>query len=367
MTLRPVYITAAARSPVAPRGGALAALELHELAAPVIHAAVERAGLRVDQVDEVITANAIGGGGNPARVAALAAGLPLSVAGLSIDRQCVGGLDTIALGHAMIASGQADVVIAGGVESYSRRPLRLRTFSDGRAPEAYDQPPFAPWPDRDPDMTTAAADMARDSGITRAEQDDFAIRSHARARVSKHPEIVPMAGLSRDGFTRDLTPKLAARAPVLAGDITTATTAIAADGAAFVTLSATRPDAPHLVMRGAATVGAAPETPTLSPLPAIARVMAKTGLTPDDLTHIEMMEAYAAQAIACVRGANLPMDKVNTGGGALARGHPIGASGAILATRLFSDLIHAGDGAAGLAAIAAAGGLGSAMILRAQV
>ncbi|WP_346429626.1 hypothetical protein [Paracoccus sp. DMF-8] len=141
MTRRSV-IAAARRSAVMPRGGAFARLEVHDLAAPVIRALLRDADLAPDRVDELILSNALGGGGNPARVAALAAGLPLRVAGLSIDRQCCGGLDAIVQGDALIRAGLADIVIAGGAESYSRRPLRLRTDPDGGEARAYDRPPL---------------------------------------------------------------------------------------------------------------------------------------------------------------------------------------------------------------------------------
>ncbi len=353
-------IIAARRSAVMPQGGAFAALALHDLAAPVVQAALADAGVALAEVDEVILSNALGGGGNPARLVALAAGLPERVAGLSIDRQCAGGLDAIRLAAAMVASGQAQVVVAGGAESWSRRPLRLAQMP-GRAPELYDAPPFTPWPARDPDMTDAAAALAERLEITRAQQEGFAISSHMKA-AAQHSEIVEIMGHLRDGFTRVLTPRLCARAKVLAGSITSATTAVAADAAAFVVV--TTPEravrAPrHLHLLAAATLGAAPEEPGLSPVPAIRAVLAEVGITAQALAQVELMEAYAVQALACIEACDLPPDRVNLKGGALARGHPIGASGTILAARLFHDL----EAGTGLAAIAAAGGVGSALLL----
>ena len=359
-------IIAARRSPILPRGGAFAALALHDLAAPVILAALADAGLPPASVDEVILSNALGAGGNPARLAALAAGLPDRVAGLSIDRQCAGGLDAIRLAVAMVAAGQAEVVVAGGAETYSRRPLRLAQ-QPGQPPQPYDAPPFTPWPDRDPDMTQAAADLADRLGLDRAAQDQFAIASHQRALAhAPQPEITPLAGQTRDSFARRLTPALCARAPVLAGSITTATAAVAADGAAFAIV--TTPERAALAPRAlrvlaTATLGAAPDQPGLSPLPAIRAVLDKAGLRPADLDRIEMMEAYAAQAMACIAACNLPPDRDNLRGGALARGHPIGASGAVLVARLFHDLTEDPTLRTGLAAIAAAGGIGAALIL----
>jgi acetyl-CoA C-acetyltransferase len=356
------FVVAARRSAVMPRGGGFATLSVQALAAPVIDACLRDAGIAAGQVDELILSNALGAGGNPARLVALAAGLEERVAGLSLDRQCAGGLDALWLARALIAAGQAEVVLAGGVESYSRRPLRLRTDSNGGPPAAYDQPPFTPWPDRDPDMAEAADALARRLSISRARQDDWAVQSHARARAARDRmavEIVPICGATADGFTRTLTARVAARARVLTGTITAANAAVAADGAAFCLVVSERiaRDLPCACrIAGGATVGAAPEEPGLAPVAAIARAM--VGRHPD-LAAIEIMEAYAVQTIACVEAAGLDPARVNMGGGALARGHPIGASGAVLAVRLFHDLQRG----PGLAAIAAAGGVGSALVL----
>lgn len=362
------HIIAAFRTAVMPRGGAFAHLEAHELAAPLVSACLDAAGIRAGQVDEIILGNAIGPGGNPARLVALLGGLPERVAGLTIDRQCAGGLDALLLAKALIESGHAGVVLAGGMESYSRRPLRLRTaLTAGEAPVAYDQPPFTPWPDRDPGMTVAAAALARRLAISRAEQDVWAVASHAKAlaaRTSLRPEIVALQGLSSqdDAFTRVLSKELAARAPSLVDSITSANTAVAADAAALCLVVseeiATR--AAKALPFSGITLGDQPDLPGLAPIAAIRETLRRAGLSPDRLTTIEIMEAYAAQAIACVRGAGLDPARVNLKGGALARGHPIGASGAILATRLFHDLA---PGDFGLAAIAAAGGIGTALLM----
>ena len=359
-------ILSACRSAVVPRGGAFARLSLHDLAAPVVKAALHEAGLAPADVDEIIVSNALGGGGNPARVVALAAGLPERIAGLSIDRQCAGGLDALLLAAQMVRSGAAEVVIAGGVESYSRRPLRLRTDPDGQPPQPYDQPPFTPWPDRDPDMADAADALARDMGITRDAQDAWAIESHRKARATRFPsgELVPIEGVTTDPFARNLSARTCARATPICGTITAANTAVAADAAAFCVVTSERLAAGRgLALLGGATCGSDPRLPGMAPLAAIAETLRRTGLRADDLTASEIMEAYAAQAIACVQGAGLDPARVNSGGGALARGHPIGASGTVNAVRLFHRL--RADGGTGLAAIAAAGGLGSALILAA--
>ncbi len=361
-------IVAARRSPVAPRGGALSRLEMHELARPVLETLLRDATIHPDEVGEIVVSNALGAGGNPARVIALAAGWPDRVGGLSIDRQCAGGLDAILLADAMIRAGQHEIVVAGGVESYSRRPLRYRTHPDGRAPEQYEQARFTPWADRDPDMAVAADALGRREGIRRDEQDLWAIASHAKALAAPPPlpELVTVAGLDHDPFSRALTPAHCRRAPKVCGDITAANMAVAADGAAFVLMASERLVREKALrgvqILGGCTLGGSPDMPGLAPVNAINRTLQAANLRPADLQHAEIMEAFAVQAIACQRGAGLSPHLVNPQGGALARGHPVGASGTILATRLFHAL-HEVPGH-GLAAIASAGGLGTALLLQ---
>lgn len=352
-------IIAARRTAVMPRGGAFARLDVEALAGPVIAAVLADAGIGPGEVDELVVSNALGGGGNPARRIALAAGLPERVAGLTIDRQCAGGLDAVLIARALVESGAAEVVLAGGVESYSRRPLRFRTDPEGGAAVEYDRPPFTPWPDRDPEMHEAAAALAERLGISRAAQDAWAVESHRKALArGRMAEVVPVLGHAVDGFSRRLTAEVAARAVPILGSVTPANAAVAADAAAFVLVASER------VARGAGlriisgfTLGAAPEEPGLAPVTAMRRALEAAG--PGEMAQVEIMEAYAVQAMACVQAFGFNPDIVNPGGGALARGHPIGASGAILAVRLFHDLREG----RGLAAIASAGGIGTALVV----
>lgn len=362
-------IVAARRTAVVARGGGFQALQIHQLAAPVITDLLQDAGLVPDDVDEIILGNALGGGGNPARITALQAGLPLKVAGLTIDRQCSSGIDAVLLAEALIRSGRHEVVIAGGAESYSRRPLRLRTDPNGKEPVPYDQPPFTPWPDRDPDMAFAAEALALHMNISRHEQDEWAITSHERAlaaSVALEKEITPVCGIIRDSFTRRMSMRICSRAAVIVGSITAANTAVAADGAGLCLLVsakvAQRLTGPKLGILSGATLGADPELPGLGPVPAIKQVLQAASVRAADLTAVELMEAFAVQAIACARLTDLPLPRINRGGGALARGHPIAASGAINLVRLFHELDQKGQ--IGLAAIAAAGGIGSAVLLK---
>ena len=363
-------IVAARRTAVAPRGGALSTLSLHELAAPVIKACLAQTGIDAAQVDEIIVGNALGAGGNPARVIALAAGLPESVAGLSLDRQCCSGLDALLIADSLIRSGAAKIVVAGGVESYSQRPQRFRINPDSRALEAYDQPAFTPWPERDPDMAEAADALAVSLGIDATQQNDWAVASHRKACASSQrlrEEIVALHGVDGDPFARNLTQALCRRARRITGNITAANTAVAADAAAFCIVMAEdlarQLPLPLVRIVTGKTLGANPELPGSAPVAAMTQVLSSQGLAARQLRFAEIMEAYAAQVIACTRLVQIDPAVVNVGGGALARGHPIGASGAILAVRLFSELSRSSGYA--LAAVAAAGGIGTALLLEA--
>lgn len=375
MTVRPV-IAAARRTAVAPRGGAFAHLGVDALAAPVVAACLADAGLAPGDVDHVVLGNGLYGGGNPARFASLGAGLPETVPALTVDTQCCAGLDAIALAARLVASGAAETVLAGGVESWSRAPIRMTRPIAGEAPVAYDRPPFAPDAAKDVDMTDAAAALASARGVTRKAQEAFAVASHRRALAAQGAgrltgEIVAQGlPLGSDAFTRRLTPALCARLPAIGASgtqdcaITAATAAVEADAAAVVVVTSGQRAPQGLEIVDAISLGGDPAMPALAPVPAIAVLLERNGLAPGDLAAVELMEAYAVQAMVDICQTGLDPSRVNRCGGALARGHPIGASGAILAVRLWHELADEGPGATGLAAIAGAGGLASAMLIR---
>jgi len=158
------YIIAAKRTAVIPKGGAFKTLNIHELAAPVIRALLKEANVPSTSINEIILSNAVGGGGNPARPTALAAGLPEHIGGFTIDRQCTGGLDAIWLAAQMVMSGSHNIIIAGGSESASCRPIRMRINHNTGEKIAYDRPIFTGLKDRDPDMIDSVAEIAVSSG-----------------------------------------------------------------------------------------------------------------------------------------------------------------------------------------------------------
>ena len=372
-----------ARTPVAPVGGALAACPPHALGTPLVQHLLAQAGLPASAVDAVVLGNALGAGGNPARLLALAAGLPERTPALTVDTQCCAGMDAVTHACALLALGQAQVVLAGGAEAWSRAPLRLhRPQAIGQVPQPYEQPAFAPWPERDPDMLDAAADLAAAHALPRSVQDAYALHSHAQAlqhRATQHPEIVPIAALAHDAYPRALTPARAARMPAVrqrsspqGQDCSLSTLAVSpkADGAALLLLASPaacqrwglRPRAQWL---DACALGGAPETPMLCAQQAAHTLLQRHAIAPRSLAALELHDAFAAQGLAFAQALGLPWQALNPEGGGLARGHPIGASGAIALVRALSRLTARTPAAhaRALACVAGAGGLGSATLL----
>jgi acetyl-CoA C-acetyltransferase len=362
-------IVSARRTPIATRGRALAGLGLADLTAPVIRAALgdarDAAG-GTATVADVILGNCRGPGGNPGRVAALASGLGTDVPGGTVDRQCGSGLAAVLDAVTAIRAGDERIRVAGGVESASTAPVRS---IDG---VPYDRAPFAPRGFPDPGMTEAAEDLAAHDGITRLRQDAHAARSHARARAAVaagrfDAELVPLGGLQYDDAIGGAEPLLA-RLPALFADgtVTAGTSTRIGDGAAVVVV-APAGFAPGLAVRAAAFVGCDPALPGIGAAPAIQSALRSAGLTVSDVAAFEIIEAFAAQSLAVLDRLGLADDdpRVCADGGALALGHPWGASGAVTLVRLFSRLVRAGApaGTVGVAAASVGGGLGIAAVV----
>ncbi|MCY1715463.1 thiolase family protein [Microbacterium sp. SL62] len=353
-------IVAARRTPLALRGRGLRHLDVTALSAAVVSAVARDA--RHPPIADVVMGNCTGPGGNVGRLAALAAGLGPHVPGGTVDRQCGSGLAAIAdAANAVRVDGIARV--AGGVESASTAPLRAL------AGVPYARAPFAPAGFADPDMVQAADDLARHDGLTRERQDALAARSHARAGAADaegrfRAEMVPVGGVTRDEGA-GVPPRVLRRLVplVVGGTVTAGSSTRIGDGAAAVMVA---PAGAGLALRAAVITGSDPALPGLGAAPAIAAVLARTGLGARDLAAIELVEAFAAQSIAVLSRVGLPDDdpRVCADGGALALGHPWGASGAVAVVRLFSRLVRAGaaDGTIGLAAASVGGGLGVAAI-----
>lgn len=368
-------IVAARRTPIGTSGLALRDVDTSGLAVPVLRAVTEDA--QPAAPDHVVLGNCMGPGGNVARVSALAAGLGTEVPALTVDLQCGSGLAAITTAAAFVRSGAASVVLAGGVESASTAPWRLWPPRGGAEPQRYTRAPFSPADIGDPDMGAAADAVAARWGISRARQDAYAVRSHSRAAAARgrgafDDELVSLPPLDHDERVRDnLGTHTLARLPAAFTDGGTVTAGNACginDGAAAVAVvseARRRADGiPGLACLDWATVGVDPNLPGVGPVPAVRTLLRRNGITLDDIGVIEVNEAFAAQVLACCDELGLDEERVCVEGGALALGHPWGASGAVLAVRLFSQMVRRDGPELGLAAIAVGGGQGVAMLVQ---
>ena len=364
-------IVAARRTPIATAGRALAAYSAADLGAAALQAVCRDLTALVPRPPaEIVLGNCMGPGGNVARVAALQAGLVWETGALTIDRQCASGLSAIELAARLVADDHWPV-LAGGTESASTAPWRSWPPRDGAEPVRYERAPFAP-PPLDVDMGLAADLFAEDAGVIRERQDAYAARSHALAVAAEASgeyaaEIVPLPELVADdrprpGLTAD---KLGRFRPTFRsnGTVTVGNSCPISDGAAVVAVVPETSGLPGLRVLAAASAGVDPTRPGLGIVPAVRVALGRAGLTLDDVDVIEFNEAFAGQVLACCDALDLDPERVCRSGGALALGHPWGASGAVLVTRLFTQLVRQGRGRVGLAAIAAGGGQGTALIV----
>ena len=368
-------IVGAARTPIGTAGHSLAHLTVEHLGAPVLGSLLERLGLDAGDVDDVVLGNCTGPGGNVARLTALAAGLPTSVPALTVDRQCASGLAAIDVAAHLVRGG-ARVVLAGGVESASTAPWRSWPPVDGGDPVRFTRAPFAPAAEDDLDMGLANDLLASEAGVSRERQDEYAARSHARAASAQAAGVFGSEIVALDGVVRDDRPRSGLTARRLArlrpafrpdGTVTAGNSCGVSDGAAAVAVVGAelqeRLALPGLRILGTATSGVAPSRPGLGLVPAVRRALEAAGVALDEVDAVELNEAFAGQVLACCDELGLDPERVCPDGGALALGHPWGASGAVLAVRLFSRLVTRQQGRYGLAAIAAGGGLGVAMVV----
>jgi acetyl-CoA C-acetyltransferase/3-oxo-5,6-didehydrosuberyl-CoA/3-oxoadipyl-CoA thiolase len=385
-------IYSAVRTPVGRAGGALADVRPDDLAALVVKTAAERAGVDPAAVDDVILGcvNQAGEDNrNVARMAALLAGFPVTVAGQTVNRLCASGLQAVAGASHAIRAGEGDVFVAGGVESMTRAPyvmLKRGTAWDRRPPEMADS--TVGWRFVNPRMPKewtislgeTAEKVARQYGITREEQDAFALESQRRtaramAQGVFRDEIAPVEAGGRvvdsDEHPRPgVTPAdLAKLKPAFAkeGTVTAGNASGINDGAAALIVAragspAVGRAAPLARIIASAVAGVDPSLMGLGPIPATRKALERAGLTVGDLALIELNEAFASQAIACIRDLELDPSKVNVYGGAIALGHPLGGTGAKLLTTLVHGLKRSG-GRYGLATMCIGVGQGMAMIV----
>jgi acetyl-CoA C-acetyltransferase len=382
---RQPVIIAARRTAVCRANGSLKNLRAHQLLAPVLEQLLTDSRLAPDAVSDVVIGNAVGGGGNVARLALLEAGLPVSVPGLTVDRQCGSGLDAIILAARLVAAGGNPVYLAGGVESISTAPLRAYRNDDGE-PDFFARAQFVPHSFGDPDMGVAAENVAARFAVSRQRQDDLAFRSHQRALAAAAAgrfsgEITPLetpAGTvgTDDGPRRGLNAAVLARFPaafVDGGTVTAGNSCFDADAAAAVVITSLQRArelgvADGLLVLATDTAGVDPELLGIGAAVAAERLLAARGISAASVDLVEFNEAFASQALACLDQLGIDPERVNLDGGALALGHAYGASGAVLVTRLLTQSRRAGNhGALALALISIAGGMGTAALLRYEV
>ncbi|UYZ19899.1 thiolase family protein [Mesobacillus jeotgali] len=384
---RDAVIVSAVRTAIGRQGGALASVPAHVFGAEVIKEAIRRANVQPEMIEDVIMGNVISGGGNIARLTALKTGLSLELPGLTIDRQCGSGINAVNLAAQAIMSGVGDVYVAGGIESMSRAPYLMDKPERPYSPEppSFRKSQLSPKEIGDPPMGITAENLVTKYSISREEQDRFALESQqkmaaAMAEGRFDEQIVPITIAVRKGapviFNKDEHPRpqtnleaLAELKPAfLANGTVTAGSSSGLNDAAAALIVMSREKAqdlgvkPMAVVREQAVAGVDPNIMGIGPVPAVRKVLEKSGLTLDDMDIIEINEAFAAQVIACDRELNMDHSKVNVNGGAIAHGHPLGATGAILITKAVYELERRG-GRYALITACIGGGQGIATII----
>lgn len=390
--MREVVIASAVRTAIGSFGGSLKDVSAADLGAIVIKEAISRAGIKGELVDEVVMGNVIqaGLGQNIARQSTIKAGLPTEVPAMTINKVCGSGLRTVALAAQMIKAGDADIVIAGGMENMSQAPYLLKTsrwgqrMGDGKMVDSMIND--ALWDAfNNYHMGVTAENIAKEWNLTREEQDEFAVNSQLKAeeaiKAGKFKdEIVPVVIPQRKGepkvFDTDEYPRFGATIEGMAklkpafakdGTVTAGNASGINDGAAaFVVMSAEK--AEELGIKPLATIvsygqkGLEPSIMGYGPFHATKKALEVANLKVEDLDLIEANEAFAAQSLAVAKDLNFDMSKVNVNGGAIALGHPVGASGARVLVTLLHEM-QKRDAKKGLATLCIGGGMGTALIV----
>ncbi|HLW85350.1 MAG TPA: acetyl-CoA C-acetyltransferase [Candidatus Sulfotelmatobacter sp.] len=388
--MQAVYILSAVRTPIGKFGGALASLTAADMGVVSVKAAIERAGIQPEQVDETIFGNArqAGGGPNPARQISVRSGIPQEAPSFTVNKACASGMKSIALAYQSILLGDADCILAGGTESMSRVPYYLEArwgyrlgnqdLVDGMYRDGF----FCPLAKMV--MGETAEVLAEQYKISRDEQDEYALMSQTRAARAIaagrfNDELVPVTIESKKGattFTRDEHPfpdasleKLGKLAPVFSktGTITAGNSSGITDGAAALIVAGEnfikRNNLKPLARIAAVTsAGVDPRTMGIGPVPALRKLEEKHSLRLHDFGLIELNEAFAAQVLACDRELNFNRDKLNVNGGAIALGHPIGCSGTRITVTLLHEMLKRNT-KRGVATLCVSGGLGMALAL----
>jgi acetyl-CoA C-acetyltransferase len=386
-----VYILSAVRTPIGKFGGSLASMTAVDMGVVAAQAAMERAGVRPEQVEETVIGNArqAGGGPNPARQISIRSGVPKEATAYTVNQACGSGLKSIALGYQEIATGNLDCVLAGGTESMSRLPYYLdgarwgyrlgnQELVDGMYRDGF----FCPLAKML--MGETAEVLAEQYKITREEQDEYALRSQTRAAAAVDAkrfdsELAPVTLESKKGpqtFSRDehlflgaTTEKLAKLSPVFSktGTITAGNSSGITDGAAAVVLASedfAKKNNLKLLARimAVTSAGVDPRIMGIGPVPALRKMEQKHQLRVADFDLVELNEAFAAQVLACDRELHFDSAKLNVNGGAIALGHPIGCTGTRITVTLLHEMLKR-KAKRGVATLCMSGGLGMALAI----
>jgi acetyl-CoA C-acetyltransferase len=388
--LQAVYILSAVRTPIGKFGGSLASLTAADMGVVAAKAAMERAGIQPEQVEETIFGNArqAGGGPNPARQISIRSGVPQEVPAFTVNKACASGLKSIALAYQAILLGDASCMLAGGTESMSRMPFYLEArwgfrlgnqeLVDGMYRDGF----FCPMAKMV--MGETAEALAEHYKISREEQDEYALLSQTRAARAiaagrYDSELVPVTIESKKGvttFSRDEHPfpdssmeKLGKLAPVFSktGTVTAGNSSGITDGAAAVVLAnehfVKKNNLQPLARISAVTsAGVDPRTMGIGPVPALRKLEEKHNLRVHEFGLIELNEAFAAQVLACDRELNFNRERLNVNGGAIAIGHPIGCTGTRITVTLVHEMLKRNT-RRGVATLCVSGGLGMALAL----
>jgi acetyl-CoA C-acetyltransferase len=390
-TVNSVFIISAVRTPIGKFGGSLASLTAADMGVVAAKAAMERAGVQPEQIEETIFGNArqAGGGPNPARQISIRSVVPQEVPAYTVNKACASGMKSIALAYQEAATGNLDCILAGGTESMSLLPYYLdgarwgyrmghQELVDGMYRDGF----FCPMAKMV--MGETAEVLAQQYGISREEQDQFALCSQTRAERALasgrfDDEIVPVIIESKKGatvFTRDEHPflgatleKMAKLAPVFSksGTITAGNSSGITDGAAAVVIASEpfvkKNDLKPLARIMAVTsAGVDPRIMGIGPVPALNKMEQKHQLKLDGFDLIELNEAFAAQVLACDRELHFDRDKLNVNGGAIALGHPIGCTGTRITVTLLHEMLRR-KARLGVATLCVSGGMGMALAL----
>ena len=386
-----VYILSAVRTPIGKFGGSLASFSSADLGVMAAKAAIERAGVQPEQIEETIfgSARQAGGGPNPARQISIRSGIPQEVSAYTVNKACASGMKSIALAFQEIAAGNMECVLAGGTESMSRVPYLLtnarwgyrlgnQDVVDGMYQDGFNCP-LAKMV-----MGATVETLVEKYKITREEQDEFALESQQRAAAAQasgrfDDEIVPVTIEGKKGtttFSQDehLFPgatleKMAKLSPVFSqtGTITAANSSGITDGAAAMVLASENfvkenKVKPLARILGTTSAGVDPVSMGIGPVPAVHKLEKKLGLTLSDFDVIELNEAFAAQALACDRELHFDRTKLNVNGGAIALGHPIGCTGTRITVTALHEMLKR-KARRSLATLCVSGGMGMALAI----